>query len=273
MRREFLLSAKRPGDFFDFHIHSAPDANGSKLLNNPPPRANEGFGIFEQELLMQYLANEKEDTQFVSLLELQKINTLDGITEYLASQATAPIWAMGDVYICPDDPNFEIDSLKALAPVITAFCKHRNLKRVIAPLSFLYNDRPHAMAFGIEYDRERDHFDAIVLEQHAQRNGTSMDFHAACLHVLNELAKASRDMGSTFTGKMNNKPLSHSMRVCGVVAHEMCRKMLHADSLMELIANQDALYMTEEDVQNSHKRNIIASQKQAAINHYMSQEP
>ena len=114
----------------------------------------------------------------------------------------------------------------------------------------------HGVAVCIDYDKGKKCTDIVILEQHARKDGTKLDFSSevACLHDY--LKGEYEQEGEALRTFCNGEPICREERVCGIVSLEMCKRLLEADNPYEFVQNPQNIRLDLEDVKNLHAQNI-----------------
>ena len=146
-------------------------------------------------------------------------------------------------------------------PVLDFYNAENLTKKTRLVIPFLLNPggerENHFIVIGIDFDPQNATADIVLIEQHAmKKDENKLLYYSDMIDglLLRAIPMYCQRLGyKNITVLKNEKPVSRRKRVCGVVASEIARQMLAADSLRTFMENLPSL--TDEEIDKLHQRN------------------
>lgn len=185
----------------------------------------------------------------------------------------------GPLYTFHDEKEWNM--LGRLAPIIKAYqdFDQTQFSTAVIPLAISYRNNSkttHAMTLMINHDRKNNVTDIVMLEQHAQEHGASLDYSEEIDKVLDALRTLYEEspQRSVITFR-NTKAIAPviGQGVCCVVALETCGHLAFSDNPSNLARTPEELHLSKQEILDAHERNILRSLEHKRYLKHESNEP
>ena len=246
----------------------------SPNLNGDIPEA--GYNFRASNYLCSKMAQQKPDCGFIDTFKLLKQKTSEDADNYMLEQIWHQNLVSGEIPIHPksnQSPFLLLDMFLNLLRV-TLPSHDIPLQRFVANLTINSEQKePHGVALCIDTDKTKQVLNVIILEQHAQSEGTpkynptldySTEIDLTLKHIQNYFKNASNTQNFTSNIFQNDKPICRERHVCGIVSAEVCRQLLQADNPMEL-SKSGRIKLNAIQVQALHQENVHNYQNDSTL--------
>ena len=198
---------------------------------------------------------------FLDTLELLKINTREHTVDSFFEATERPTLVTGEVPLYPNEPG----GLQVLETIMELISQSQQAtgtpRKVIIPLNIAYmhgEKENHAMVLLIE--KREEHYDIALLEQHARRDGSKLDFSNEKSFLINYLHTIYPQAEIT----QNEQPFCTVERSCGIATLAVCKKLLMEKDSVAFAADVANFLMDQNAVNHEHAANVILATKAAA---------
>lgn len=142
-------------------------------------------------------------------------------------------------------------------------------RRLVMPLTIVSDGKEaHGVALCIDAQKQKNHVDIMILEQHAQRDKGKLDYSEEIDLTLQDLKKVFELRGAKVDIFKNDTPICRRQGVCGIVSLEVCKHLLKAENPMQK-ARLGTIKISNEQVDKLHSENYksyISSKQQNILN-------
>jgi hypothetical protein len=228
------------------------------------PRTGKGYNIRDTNLVLQQFASANK-AGFLDTLELLRKNThADTINAYFDA-IESPTLVTGEVPVYPGMAG----GMQVLDVLMNRIQESQQgglgPRRVIMPLNVAFASSEgakddHAMVLLIEeHPDARGKYRIALLEQHARRDGSKLDYSKEKKQLLEYM----RGFYPDAIFHENTQPFCTEERVCGIASLAVCKKLMGDKNSYDLAADNRLLQLSAGDIAAEHAQNVKLAQAAA----------
>lgn len=175
----------------------------------------------------------------------------------------------GEVGVNPKEGQYAV--LNEILNIASQTLIHEDVEqsRLVVPLTIVSDGKEaHGVALCIDAQKQKNHVDIMILEQHAQRDNGKLDYSEEIDLTLQGLKKVFELRGAKVDVFKNDKPICRRQGVCGIVSLEVCKRLLQAENPMQK-ARLGTIKIRDKQVDKLHADNYksyISSKQQTLFN-------
>ena len=232
----------------------------------------EGYNWQATNYVASKIAQANEDCSFLDTGEYVLLGSEDGekADNYLIDMCcNGRQMITGEVDIAPKENNYSL--LTNILNIASQTLARKDIEvdqhRLVVPLTIVSEGKEaHGVALCIDSQKEKNHVDIMILEQHAQRDTKDANYIEK-LDYSEEIDKTLSYIKRFFTALdveadtfQNDKPICRRKGVCGIVSAEVCKRLLEAENPMKK-AKLGTIKIKDEQVDEYHHQNFLNYQK------------
>lgn len=232
----------------------------------------EGYNWQATNYIASKIAQSQEDCSFLDTGKYALLCSEDGdkADDYLIDECCNGRKMMtGEIAIVPKENQYSI--LTNILGITSQTLARKDIdvdqQRLVTPLTIISEGKEaHGVALCIDSQKEKNHVDIMILEQHAQRDkkdpnySEKLDYSEEINMTLSYLKDFFKPFGVEVDTFQNDKPICRRQGVCGIVSTEVCKRLLEAENPMKK-AKLGTIKIKDEQVDEFHHQNFLNYQK------------
>lgn len=245
-------------------------ANLTRKANITLDIPRQGYNWQATGYVASKIAQAQNDCAFFDTAKFALLGAEDGeqANDYLIDSClSAQKMITGEIDITPKEGDFSFlpNILQVAGQTLTN--EEYPQQRLVVPLTITSEGKEaHGVALCIDSQKEKNHIDIMILEQHAQRDKEKkgyiekLDYSEEISITLSYLAKKFKALGAEVDTFQNDKPICRRQGVCGIISAEVCKRLLEAEEPMKK-AKLGTIKIKDEQVDEYHHQNFLNYQK------------
>lgn len=245
-------------------------ANLTRKANITLDIPKQGYNWQATNYVASKMAQAQEDCAFFDTAKFVLLGTEDRekADDYLIDTClSAERMITGEIDITPKEGDYSFlpNILQIVGQTLTN--EKYPQQRLVVPLTITSEGKEaHGVALCIDSQKEKNHIDIMILEQHAQRDNKKenyiekLDYSEEINITLSYLEKKFKALGAEVDTFQNDKPICRRQGVCGIVSAEVCKRLLEAENPMKK-AKLETIKIKDEQVDEYHHQNFLNYQK------------
>ncbi len=226
----------------------------------------EGYNWQATNYIASKIAQSHEDCSFLDTGKYTLLCSEDGdkADDYLIDECcNAHKMITGEIAIIPKENKYSI--LTNILNITSQTLARKDIdvdqQRLVIPLTIISEGKEaHGVALCIDSQKEKNHVDIMILEQHAQRDKGKLDYSEEIDITLSYLKDFFKTFDIEIDTFQNDKPICRRKGVCGIVSTEVCKRLLEAENPMKK-AKLGTIKIKDEQVDEYHHQNFLNYQK------------